>query len=64
MVYKFLIKKGVEATAITAENPTTIKNFGGQFEKVAPNSPRGKKRRIQNRSTVINVENNAPEINK
>ena len=64
MAYKFLIKKGVEATAITAENPTTIKNFGGQFEKVAPNSPRGKKRRIQNRSTVINVENNAPEINK
>ena len=64
MVYKFLIKKGIEnvATAAVTEAPT-IKNFGGNFEKVAPSSSRGRKRRIQNRSTVINVDGGNVNVN-
>ena len=60
LAYKILSKKAVETAAmVISENPETIKPYAGDqgFEKVAPSSPRGKrKRNIQNKS-VITVDN-------
>jgi len=60
LAYKLLSKKAVEtATMAVVDNQEIVKKFGGEdFQKVEATSPRGKKRRIQNKS-VITLDNNA-----
>ena len=60
LAYKLLAKKAIETgTMAVVDNPEIVKNFAGEeSEKVPPSSPRGKRRRIQNKSVITVVENN------
>ena len=60
LAYKFLAKKSVVETIAVgvSENPKVVSYPAQDFQRVAPSSPRGRKRRIQNKS-VITVESGA-----
>ena len=60
LAYKFLAKKSVVETIAVgvSENPKVVSYPAQDFQRVAPSSPRGRKRRIQNKS-VITVESAA-----
>ena len=60
LAYKFLAKKSVVETVAVgvSENPKVVSYPAQDFQRVAPSSPRGRKRRIQNKS-VITVESGA-----
>ena len=60
LAYKFLAKKSVVETVAVgvSENPKVVSYPAQDFQRVAPSSPRGRKRRIQNKS-VITVESAA-----
>ena len=52
-------KSVVETVAVgVSENPKVVSYPAQDFQRVAPSSPRGRKRRIQNKS-VITVESGA-----
>ena len=57
LAYKFLAKKSaVETVAVgVSENPKVVSYPAQDFQRVAPSSPRGRKRRIQNKSVITVV---------